>query len=71
MYPDILGTNTKKVEHEVTSKRKKYGHSSRPTWNENVGKCFINYYYLTVKGKKTYGAYILCSDVKLCVKLSL
>ena len=30
MYPDILGTNTKKVEHEVTSKRKKYGHSSRP-----------------------------------------
>ena len=42
----------KKVEFKLTSK-KSYEHSSRRTWNEKVGECFINYYYLTVKVKKT------------------
>ena len=46
----------KKVEHKLTSK-KKYGHSSRHTRNEEVGKWFINYYYLAVKVKKNNGTY--------------
>ena len=48
----------KKVEHKLTSKKKKsYGHLRRHTWNEKVGKCFINYYFLTVKVKKNNGTY--------------
>ena len=44
----------KKVEHRLTSKTK-YRHSSKHTWNEKVGKLFINYYYLSVKVKKYNG----------------
>ena len=47
----------KKVEYKVTSKKKNYGHSSKHTGNENVGKWFINYYYLTVKVQKNNGTY--------------
>ena len=59
MYPDVSGTKCKKkVEHKLISKKKKnYGHSSRHTRNEKVGKCFISYYYLTVKVKKNNGTY--------------
>ena len=46
----------KKVEHKLTSE-KSYEHSSRHTWNEKMGKCFINYYYLTVNVKKNNGAH--------------
>ena len=45
----------KKVKHKLILK-KSYGHSSRHTQKEKLGKYFINY-YLTVKVKKNNSTY--------------
>ena len=52
----MLGTKCKKIEHN--SLQKKVTDIQADTHGyEQVGKCFINYYYLTVKVKKNDGTY--------------